>query len=110
MALAAPLQFAREVAKDLDDVDGDRGRRRTLPLVVGLPIARAVGTGATVVAVLVLTTIGVHFRPLIGAALLPAGVLAVIGGWRLARGRSGAAMAFKIAMVLAIIAMVPLAP
>jgi len=109
MALAAPLQLAREVAKDVDDVDGDRGRRWTLPLVAGLPTARAVGAGAAIVAVLILVAIGVRMslrlRPLVGVALLPAGVCAVAGGWRLVRGSRGAPTAFKIAMALAILVM-----
>jgi len=40
MGIAAPLHFAREIAKDIDDIDGDRGRRRTLPLVAGAGVAR----------------------------------------------------------------------
>jgi hypothetical protein len=34
--------------------------------------------------------------------LLPAGLFALFGGWRLLRGSPGAATAFKVAMVLAI--------
>ncbi len=42
VGIAAPLHFAREIAKDIDDIDGDRGRRRTLPIVAGVPVARIV--------------------------------------------------------------------
>ena len=47
LGIAAPLHFAREIAKDIDDIDGDRGRRRTLPLVAGVAVARAASIGAT---------------------------------------------------------------
>jgi geranylgeranylglycerol-phosphate geranylgeranyltransferase len=111
LALAAPLHLAREVAKDVDDVDGDRGRRRTLPLVAGLSVARAVAVAAAGVAVLVLMIVGTRWRPpLMGALLLPAGLFALIGGWRLLRGSPGAATAFKVAMVLAIAVMLALPP
>lgn len=110
VALAAPLQFAREVAKDVEDMAGDRGRRRTLPLVAGPAAARGVAVAAAMVAVLVLVAIGGRWRPFTGLALLPAGLLVVAGCWQLTRGRAGAATRFKLAMVLAIIAMIPLAP
>lgn len=49
VGIAAPLHFAREVAKDVDDIDGDRGLRRTLPIIAGVPVARAVEVAATCV-------------------------------------------------------------
>ena len=42
VGIAAPLHLAREIAKDIDDIDGDRGRRRTLPIVGGVHLARVV--------------------------------------------------------------------
>jgi geranylgeranylglycerol-phosphate geranylgeranyltransferase len=110
MALAAPLQLAREVAKDVDDVAGDRGQRRTLPLIAGQTVARWVGVAAACVAVLVLTEVGGRWRPLARLALLPAGALVMVGCWQLARARGGAPRTFKLAMVLAILGMIPLAP
>jgi geranylgeranylglycerol-phosphate geranylgeranyltransferase len=47
VVVASPLHFGREIAKDIDDVDGDRGRRRTLPLVAGVGVARTVSLAAT---------------------------------------------------------------
>lgn len=47
VGIATPLHFAREIAKDVDDMDGDRGRRRTLPLVAGVGVARVVAIAAT---------------------------------------------------------------
>jgi 4-hydroxybenzoate polyprenyltransferase len=49
VGIAAPLHFAREIIKDIDDIDGDRGRRRTLPLVAGVSMARCVAIAATCV-------------------------------------------------------------
>jgi 4-hydroxybenzoate polyprenyltransferase len=49
LVIASPLHFAREVAKDIDDIDGDRGRRRTLPIVAGVGLARAVQFAAACV-------------------------------------------------------------
>lgn len=49
LGLAAPLHFAREIDKDVDDVAGDTGRRQTLPIVAGVGVARAVSVVATVI-------------------------------------------------------------
>jgi geranylgeranylglycerol-phosphate geranylgeranyltransferase len=49
LGIAAPLHFAREIAKDIDDIDGDRGRRRTLPLVAGVGVARATEIAVTAI-------------------------------------------------------------
>jgi 4-hydroxybenzoate polyprenyltransferase len=49
LGIAAPLHFAREIAKDIDDIDGDRGRRRTLPLVAGVGVARTTEIVATAI-------------------------------------------------------------
>jgi geranylgeranylglycerol-phosphate geranylgeranyltransferase len=111
MALAAPLQFAREVAKDIDDTAGDQGRRRTLPLMVGGAAARGIAVAAAVAGLCMLVAIpGGGLLRLAAALLLPAGAFVLFGCWRLLQGQSGAAGAFKAAMVLAILAMVPLAP
>jgi geranylgeranylglycerol-phosphate geranylgeranyltransferase len=49
LVIAWPLHFAREVSKDIDDIDGDRGRRRTLPIVAGVAMARVVQFAAVCV-------------------------------------------------------------
>jgi len=49
VGIAAPLHFAREIAKDVDDIDGDRGRRRTLPIIAGVGAAQVVRIAATCV-------------------------------------------------------------
>lgn len=48
VALAVPLHFAREVAKDLDDAAADAPIRRTLPVVAGARAARWTVVAATV--------------------------------------------------------------
>jgi geranylgeranylglycerol-phosphate geranylgeranyltransferase len=103
MALAAPLQFGREVAKDIDDVSGDRGRRNTLPIVLGLSGARGIGVIAALLAVAMLAAIGARVGPFIGLALLPAVVVVLFGCWQLLHGRAGPSSAFKLGMVLAIL-------
>ena len=49
VGIATPMHFAREIAKDIDDMEGDRGRRQTLPIVAGVGVARAVAIVATAV-------------------------------------------------------------
>jgi geranylgeranylglycerol-phosphate geranylgeranyltransferase len=104
-AVAMPLHFAREVAKDLDDLSADAGIRRTLPVTVGVPRARAAvvtGVAAYAVAVILLATA----YPLFALLLVPTIFLAVLAVHRLYRDRAGTAALFKAAMVLAIVALV----
>ena len=105
VAVAAPLHFAREVAKDLDDVRGDLSTRRTLPLARGTEAARVAvvaGVAAYAMAVALLATA----YPLFALLLVPTIFLAALGVRRLYRGRSGAARLLKAAMVIAIAALV----
>jgi hypothetical protein len=78
--------------------------------MAGETVARCVGVAAACVAVLVLTEVGGRWRPLTRLALLPAGALVILGCWQLALARGGAPRTFKLAMVLAILGMIPLAP
>lgn len=105
VAVAMPLHFAREVAKDLDDVSADAGIRRTLPVSAGVPGARAavvIGVAAYSVAVILLATA----YPLFALLLVPTIFLAVLAVHRLYRDRAGTAALLKAAMVLAIAALV----
>jgi geranylgeranylglycerol-phosphate geranylgeranyltransferase len=104
MALAAPLQLARELAKDTTDVSGDQGHRRTVPLVVGPAVTRWLSVVAAAGAVGVLAAIVVHWpdRRAVwwaGALLVPAVVACLAGIAATAGGRS--ASAYKLAMGLA---------
>lgn len=105
VAVAAPLHFAREVAKDLDDAKADVGVRRTLPVTSGRRIARIAvmaGVFAYAAAVALLATA----YPLFALLLVPTILLAALAIRRLYRERSGAAGLLKAAMVAAIVALV----
>ena len=93
VGIAAPLHFAREIAKDVDDIDGDRGRRRTLPIVAGIPVARAVELGAAIVFI-------IAWVALMGTRWMtwPAVLLAIAGAYW------GMPAIYKAAMAVAMIA------
>jgi geranylgeranylglycerol-phosphate geranylgeranyltransferase len=93
VGLAAPLHFAREVTKDMRDIEGDRGRRHTLPLVAGERVARGVAATAALVFI-------VAWIVFMDARWLawPAAVLAAVAAYRAAPG------VYKIAMATAMIA------
>jgi geranylgeranylglycerol-phosphate geranylgeranyltransferase len=106
--VAIPLHLARELAKDLDDRDADRGARRTLPLVRGVPFARgamiaALATWGVMVA-LVLAPLA--RSPLVlASAFLPATMLVVFAAARAVAGHRGSPAFFKLAMVCAMAAL-----
>lgn len=105
LAVAAPLHFAREVAKDLDDAPADVAMRRTLPVSRGARTARiavAGGVAIYVIAVILLATA----YPLFALLLVPTILLAALAVRRLYRERGGTAGLLKAAMVLAIVALV----
>lgn len=109
LLIAVPLHLARELAKDLDDRDADRGTRRTLPVALGVPFARAAIIAALaasgVVVAFVLAPL-VRSPALLVAALAPAIVILVFAAARAVRGRPGSPAFFKIAMVFAMAALV----
>lgn len=104
VAVAVPLHFAREVAKDVDDARGDAPWRATLPLRFGPSAARWTAIAATAI-------FGVAAAALAGGrarlwlALIPAFGCAVAGALSLARTRAGAATLYKAAMVCAMVAL-----
>jgi 4-hydroxybenzoate polyprenyltransferase len=104
VVVAAPLHFAREVAKDLADASGDAGTRRTIPLTSGVAAARAAVVSSVVVysgAVLLLA----RGHPLFATLLVPTIFLAGLATRRLYLGRGGSAELLKAAMVVAIVAL-----
>ena len=104
VAVAAPLHFAREVAKDLDDMAGDASTRRTLP-ARGVRIARAAVAGGVVTYAIAVALLA-RAHPLFATLLLPTILLAGLAARRLYRNRAGTAELLKAAMVLAIAALV----
>jgi geranylgeranylglycerol-phosphate geranylgeranyltransferase len=102
--VAAPLHFAREVAKDLDDTSADAGTRRTLPIASGIGAARAAFVGG-VVAYSVAVALLARAYPLFATLLVPTIFLAGLATRRLYLGRDGSASLLKAAMVVAIVAL-----
>jgi geranylgeranylglycerol-phosphate geranylgeranyltransferase len=93
VGIAAPLHFAREVTKDIDDVDGDRGRRRTLPIVSGVGVARNVAMAAAGVFVVAwLAFMHAHW------IAWPAAVVAIAASYR------ASPTLYKTAMAVAMLA------
>jgi geranylgeranylglycerol-phosphate geranylgeranyltransferase len=102
--VAAPLHFAREVAKDLDDASADAGTRRTLPVASGVGMARAAVVGG-VVAYSVAVALLARAHPLFATLLVPTIFLAGLATRRLYLRREGSAGLLKAAMVVAIVAL-----
>ena len=105
VAVAAPLHFAREVAKDLDDAEADRSTRRTLPVTRGGRTARAAVVGGIIVYAAAVAFLATAF-PLFALLLVPTIFLAALAARRLYRGQAGAAGLLKAAMVIAIAVLV----
>jgi geranylgeranylglycerol-phosphate geranylgeranyltransferase len=102
---AAPLHLAREIAKDLDDVGGDRGHRRTVPVTRGRPAALT----------LIVVSAALHVWAVLALArgadrlitfMVPAFVLLALGVRRAALARRGAPLLLKAAMLAAMVALV----
>lgn len=102
---AAPLHLAREVAKDLDDVRGDEGHRRTLPLVGGRRLATAVLVATVALHVWAVVVLSRRVERLT-TLMIPALVLIALGVRRAALARSGTPLLLKAAMLAAMVALV----
>ena len=105
LAVAVPLHFAREVAKDLDDASADFASRRTIPVSQGPRTARVAIAGGVVVYALAVLLLATAY-PLFALLLVPTIFLAALAVRRLYRERSGTAGLLKAAMVVAIVALV----
>jgi geranylgeranylglycerol-phosphate geranylgeranyltransferase len=106
--LAIPLHLARELAKDLDDREADRGTRRTLPVVIGVQPVRAAIVAALIAsaAALALGVAPLVKSPaLLVGALVPAMAALALATARALRGRPGSPAFFKLAMVCAMAAL-----
>jgi geranylgeranylglycerol-phosphate geranylgeranyltransferase len=100
-----PLHFAREIAKDLDDVDGDASHRLTLPLRAGAGAARLVVVSSVALFVVALAPFAVR-RPTFAIVVLPAVALCLVAARRVLSGQRGTARLLKSAMVVAMAAFV----
>lgn len=104
VAMAMPLHFAREVAKDLDDARADDGARRTLPLARGVATARRYVRVAVMLFALLVMLIASRY-PVLALLLMPTVALAVTATQRLHASVLPQRL-FKVAMVCAIAALV----
>lgn len=105
VAVAVPLHFARELAKDLEDADADAiGGRVTLPHRFGAVATRRIIALAVVVHIACVMFLLVPAGPR-GLALVPALLVAVVAAVRAGRdaavGGTGAPSLFKLSMLLA---------
>ena len=76
--LAATATMAREIVKDIEDIDGDREEGlRTLPIAFGEPVA--LGTAAAFVSIAVLVSPVPYLRGTFGAAYLVVLVPTLVG-------------------------------
>jgi geranylgeranylglycerol-phosphate geranylgeranyltransferase len=105
VAVAVPLHFAREVAKDIDDASGDATTRRTLPVMRGAKTARVAVIGGVATYSAAVALLGIAY-PLFALLLVPTIFLAALAVRRLYRDRGGSAGLLKAAMVVAIAALV----
>lgn len=103
--VGVPLHFAREIAKDLDDVHGDATHRLTLPLRAGPGAARLVVVSSVALFVAALAPFAVR-RPAFAIVALPAVALCLVAARRTLSGQRGTARLLKSAMVVAMVAFV----
>jgi geranylgeranylglycerol-phosphate geranylgeranyltransferase len=103
--VGVPLHFAREIAKDLDDVAGDSSFRRTLPLRAGPTVARLVVVTSVALFVVALAPFAVRW-PSFAIVVLPAVALCLVASRRVLNGQRGTARLLKSAMVAAMVAFV----
>ena len=103
--VGVPLHFAREIAKDLDDAQGDATHRLTLPLRVGPGAARLVVVSSVALFVAALAPFAVR-QPTFAIVVLPAVALCLIAARRVLSGQRGTPRLLKSAMVVAMVAFV----
>jgi geranylgeranylglycerol-phosphate geranylgeranyltransferase len=97
-AVAVPLHLARELVKDIADVRGDAGRRRTLAVTHGTRATRAVATLAVAAHAILVTFLFAPAGPR-RLVLAPAVLLALHAALVAAPARG--ALLLKVAMLLA---------
>ena len=108
-ALALVANLGREVAKDLQDMEGDRGVRKTLPLTAGKEKARVVGVACFGLAVALspLPVFPVDFfapLPFYLPLVLAADATFIYAAASLAASPGRASTAAKVAMLIGMMA------
>ena len=105
LAVAAPLHFARELAKSMDDASADAPYRRTAPIVLGR--SATVALIAVAVGIFGWRAFALPFPdPDRRMYVIPAIVIAVVATRRALAGRMGSPLLFKTAMLAAMAAIV----
>jgi 4-hydroxybenzoate polyprenyltransferase len=105
LAVAAPLHFARELAKSIDDAPADAPYRRTAPIVFGRSVT--VALIAVSVGIFGWRAFALPFPdPNRRMYVIPAIVIAVVATRRALAGRTGSPLLFKTAMLAAMAAIV----
>lgn len=105
LGVAAPLHFARELAKSIDDAPADAPYRRTAPIVFGR--ASTVALIAIAVALFAWRVFALDFPdPERRLYIIPAIVIAVVATRRALARRGGSPLLFKTAMLAAMAAIV----
>ncbi len=96
--------MSREIAKDIEDIEGDRkGGAKTLPIIAGERVSAALA------AIFALAGVALSFLPAFGTAYLAivaaADILLLASVWKIARGdASGSQRALKMGMAVALLA------
>lgn len=103
--VSVPLHFAREIAKDIDDLPGDATWRRTLPVQAGPATARLVVVSSVALFVAALAPFAMR-RPTFAVVVLPSVALCLVAARRVLNGQRGTARLLKSAMVVAMVAFV----
>jgi geranylgeranylglycerol-phosphate geranylgeranyltransferase len=109
VAVGAPLHFAREIAKDLEDAPGDAAARATLPLTRGTRVARAALAAGALLFAIAVTPLAVRSPPF-AFALGPAIFLTAVAARRAIAGARGSPAIFKAAMLCAMLALAVVRP
>ena len=105
LGVAAPLHFARELAKSIDDAPADAPYRRTAPLVFGR--GATIALIAAAVALFAWRVFALPFPdPERRLYVFPAIVVAVVATRRALARRTGSPLLFKTAMLAAMAAIV----
>ena len=102
VVLACSLHWAREVAKDIDDVPGDAGARRTFPIVAGLPAAKV---GVEALLVIFVWSVNTMFVPNIWLVIagIPFVAILVMASVDMWRGGAGVSKMLKTAMLVGMV-------
>jgi len=105
LAVAAPLHFARELAKDIEDGPADAATRRTIPVAYGPRTTRLVLIASVAIFVAAVAFLA-REHPRLGALAAPALIVVAVATARVVRGDRGGPSLYKLAMACAMVSLV----